>query len=345
MQLVVKGYNSIYKLNIMHRLNVILGNSGIGKTVLYDLVEIYNRDNTSGVTINSKLPVKVCPLSDWKDTIRNKSNTIFICDEFDVICEAKFSEYYSQYAIKNNLWFIISSRIDTRCKNLNYRKLSYSVNAMYTLRQKDGILYNVPYYDYSIVRKNNVSIDCVLVEDKNAGFTFFSSMLKHYPVFSSEGKSNLYNVILRLIKKGYKNILVFADMAALGCHIQDISAISNSTSDINIYLIDIYECFEYLLLRTNLLRNKNLVLKEFNNIEYFANQTISWENYFEDLIKRVTDNKVYRHTHKSNLKKCYYEDCNVCNPSILEKCDIALYGNKFIEMLKGTEFEFLLKYL
>lgn len=345
MRLVVKGYNSIYKLNIMHRLNVILGNSGIGKTVLYDLVDIYNSDTTSGVEISSSLAVNVCPISNWEKIISQSKNIILICDEFDVICEPKFSEYYSQYAIKNNLWFIISSRMDTRYKNLNYRKLSYSVNAMYTLRKKDGILYNVPYYDYSIVRKNNVSIDCVLVEDKKAGFTFFSSMIKHYPVFSSEGKSNLYTIILRLVKKGYKNILVFADMAALGCHIQDINSISKSTNDINIYLIDIYECFEYLLLRTNLLRNKKLVLKEFNNIEYFANQNISWAQYFEDLLKRVTDNKVYRHTHKSNLKKCYYETCNACNPSIIKKCDITIYGNKFIEMLKGTEFEFLLRYM
>ena len=77
----------------------------------------------------------------------------------------------------------------------------------------------------------------------------------------------------------------------------------------------------------------------------YANQFSSWEKYFENLIIKVTEGSFYKQSHRSKLNTCYYENSNDCTTNKKEKCDYGLEGNKFINLLVGTRFEFLLRYL
>ena len=100
-----------------------------------------------------------------------------------------------------------------------------------------------------------------------------------------------------------------------------------------------------LLLRTNLLNRLVDVKKELSVITDYANNYISWEKYFENLIRRVTTDKMYKYTHSGELRTCYYNSCSECNPNKRIKCDGFLEGDdKFVSLLNGTKYEFLLDY-
>lgn len=72
----------------------------------------------------------------------------------------------------------------------------------------------------------------------------------------------------------------------------------------------------------NLNKRKNGLIKdELSNLPKYANKLESWEKYFEDLVKRATYSKMYKHSHTSDLRDCYYINCSDCNVNKANKCD------------------------
>lgn len=298
------------------------------------------------MNISEKYSIVTSTLESWKRDITGSKNSIIVMDEFDVFCQPEFCTYYKDYAVKNNLWFVVIARIDSVYVTNHYKNMSYSVLSMYTLMTKDNITYNIPLFYYFLQKyKQGLTFDSILVEDSKAGYDFFMHLFYRYPVISvKSGKGAIIQALQEMINKGYKNILLFVDLAPYGCHIDEL-VMFETYNNVNIFVIDFYECFEYLLLSTNLLRNKKAVIKEFQNIDYYANQEYSWEKYFEALLKKVTDEKRYKQGNRGDLNPCYFEDCSMCNIYIQKNCDVALYGTKLLELLRGTQFEFLLNYV
>lgn len=339
-----------YKFSINRRFNAIKGDSGIGKSVFYTMVEDYNRTGSyAGITI--KVPqgyhLVTSTEESWQRDMTGLKDAIIVLDEFDAVCSDNFCTMHKNLSVQNNLWFIVMARIDSIYKNNKYKLLSYSVNALYTVATIDKVHYNVPLYSEILTqyKSQSFSFDAILVEDTKSGYEFFRRLFYRFPVKSADsGKSNIITVLENMKNAGYSNILLFVDLASYDCHMEELVEFAYYTA-LNIYIIDFYECFEYLLLTTNLLNHKEEVIKEFHNIEYFANQHYSWEEYFEELLKHVTDGKRYKQGHGDKLNPCYYKDCSCCGPYVMEKCDNVLQGTKFIELLRNTPFEFLLKYV
>ena len=200
--------NERYKFNIHRRLNIIKGNSGIGKTAFYELIETNEKNKNSGIKLKSPYPIRTCTVATWKSLVTTLKNTILVCDEFDVINSGIFSEYYKKYIVENNLWFIIMARVDSykTIDTNNYKKLSYSVSSIYTLQMQNGFITNIPYYDNSLIRTKKVNIDCIVVEDSKSGFTFLKYLFGNkYDVVSAEkGKSYIINKVKQVIEKGKK---------------------------------------------------------------------------------------------------------------------------------------------
>lgn len=338
-----------YKFSINRRFSVITGDSGIGKSVFYTMIEDYNRNGSyAGITIAVPKGYHLITSTEesWQRDMSSLKSAVIVLDEFDAVCSDNFCTMYKNLAVQNNLWFIVMTRIE-KPKYDRYKRLSYSVNALYTVATIDNVHYNVPLYNEILTKYKSqlFSFDAVLVEDTKAGYEFFRRLFYRYNVRNAEsGKSNIVSVLKEMEKAGCLKVLLFVDLASYGCHMNELKSFIYY-SNMTVYIIDFYECFEYLLLTTNLLNHKDEVIKEFNNIEYFANQSYSWEKYFEELLKRVTDGKRYKQGHGGKLNPCYYKDCYCCGPYIMEKCDNVLQGTKFIELLRKTPFEFLLKYV
>ena len=140
-----------------------------------------------------------------------------------------------------------------------------------------------------------------MVEDSNAGYDFFESIAvsKSWRVISAGGKSN----ICKLLKE-YENkrLLIIADGAAFGPEMDKVMKKINVSKHISIYLP---ESFEWLILKSNVLKDKNIaeILNHPNNyIE--SREYMSWERFFTSLLVNKTKDTYLRYS-KSKLNEAY----------------------------------------
>ena len=160
--------------------------------------------------------------------------------------------------------------------------------------------------------------------------------------YASSGKSSIVNDSKNLYDSGNRNLLIIVDLAAYGCHIEQLyQEVLKRCKGV---LIDTtYECFEEFLLQSNMYKDNVIVQEEFKDIYQYANKYISWETYFENLIYRVSKDTMFKYSHnRSELRDCYTEDCNNCNEHIRVKCTFNKSGDKFGLLLKDTKYK---KYL
>lgn len=332
--------NLSYHLVLDRRLNFIKGNSGEGKTTIAELVESSEVDPSINITCDYDCVVTTRKLI--SSTIKDKTHSLIIIDDLELVSSPLFASLVKEYTIKNDLCFLIMTREDSDDLSSSGR-LSFSINNIFKLVTKDNVrvlerYYNFPYY--------SGDFDLCITEDTKSGFEFFSKLITKFSVKSStSGKSTIISDVLNAVNEGvYKSILVILDTSAFGCHIEELYSRLRE-KDCNVSFISSYECFEELILRTNLVKNLELVRIHLNDLPKYANEYVSWETYFEVLLSHVTSGKLYHQRHKGNLNSCFYLDCSDCNSYKRDKCDSILDGTKLISLLKDTKYEFLLKYM
>lgn len=338
-------HSESYNLDIPleRRLTIIRGDSGTGKTTLVDLI----RENSFDLNIESDYPVIVGDDTNYEAIIRGSFRNIIIFDDEDCVGTKKFASLYYEYAVENDLYFLLITRevLDSfdSVQQTAFKQLSYSIDSIYELVSNGPNyslrrFYNIPDY--------NASLECnsVLVEDSTSGYefflAFFTSLFSNMEVFSAtNGKSSIVEDSLT-----HKDeiLLVIVDCASFGCHVEEFY--NRIVLRQHVYIINGYECFEEFLLRTNMFKLNELVASSFFDVCNEANRYNSWEKYFEHLINDCTRNKEYRYTHSSKLRKCYLAPCNSCNQFIMSKCDYydKTSTNKFVSLLVGTKYERLL---
>lgn len=100
-----------------------------------------------------------------------------------------------------------------------------------------------------------------------------------------------------------------------------------------------YECFEELLLRSNLV-NKLIKIDELD--EARLNSELSRETVYERLLKDITAGLPFETGHDKRLNFCWKSNCNECNRNKKHKCEFYIEGDKISNLLIGTKYE---KYL
>lgn len=335
-----------YHLELDRRINFIVGNSGTGKTTIVDLVN--SSLNDSSISINTNIELYPVTLLSWRNDIKSLTNKLIIMDDLEVVSTMEFASLVKNYCIKNNLYFLIMCRDDSDTIMSGCSFLSYSMNSIYKLVMQNGIHILVPYYKYSADTSNDY--DICIVEDSKAGLEFFKNLFKgRFEVVSSNGKSGIVDKVEEKIRMGYSNIFVIFDTASFGCHFEEFHRKLNRY-DINVCFMSTYECFEELLIQSNIVNHLDKVKYVLNDLPNFDNTHVSWETYFEEWLYTLTKDKQYvqRHgSHHSKLNDCYLIDCGskgrnkdgyICK----NLCDVFLKGNKFEEMLRETKYKILL---
>ena len=327
-----------YDLYFNRRINFIIGAGGAGKTTLASLVDLANTGDYD-ISLDSSYPIRIYRrLDDIQTDIVVLKDRIILIDDLSFIEKPLFASLVKEYCVSNNLWFIIMTRESVVYSTLGAR-LSYSTNSVYKLvGDRNKTL--AKYFNYKIDSSSNY--DCFLTEDTNSGFIFFKILLGDKVFHSTSGKSTIIQDINEKISEGYKNILVILDTAAYGCHMPYFDALFSDDDSFNVSFISDYECFEELLCKSNIVENNEIIVKELSVLENYANNFVSWENYFEDLIKRATSNKLYSHSHSSKIKNCYLDSCDNCSIYKRQKCDFNKSGDKLENLLRDTNYEFLL---
>ena len=326
--------SDIYKcsMTIERRITIIKGDSGTGKTTFVDML-----DNTIySAKVESSLPILIATNTTWR-LLFYSTNSILIFDDLEVVESGEFAKLMKENCVKNNLYFIIISRESLG----EMRKLSYSMDSVFEMcTDKDGIThYLVPYYKTNEEKIQYSDITKCLVEDNGKAKKFFEYALS-VPVVSADGKANVVKK-LEDIHNG-EMVLLFIDRSAFGCHADELRYMV-IMKKIQCQIPIGYECFEEMLLRTNMLNKKSLVITELSDLFQYANQFISWEKFFEDLLARATEGTKYAYKHSSGkLSSCYIDNCDDCNSYIKKKCDVAMDGDKLKVLFEETKYEWIL---
>ena len=284
-----------YSFDIIRNITVIQGDSATGKTTLIELLTEYKRRGSGqGITISSDVPCYVYSGdgTNWKyDLDIVKGSLVFIDEDYSFIFTKQFAEYLPQ---TDNYYIFI-----TRKPLYN---LPYSITEIYGIRTSGKFhfpekIYNEFYPLYPIPAQNDVRKDVlILVEDKEAGYQFFSSLVGPDRCITSEGNSSLYKKILAA--DNTNGILAIADGAAFGAYIDKVVKFAELKMHIALYFP---ESFEWMVLKSGILKDASLDEIMRHPQDYIDSaEYVSWERFFTDLLKEKTkDDPVKRYSKKS----------------------------------------------
>lgn len=325
-----------YDLEFGRRISVVTGDSGIGKSTILDIIS-----EPGDAEIKSTLPIQYADRTNWRTIMKGSDSSIIMFDDLTVVASREFANLIKS-SVEHDNYYILITREGMGINSL--AKLSISVDSLYTLAfNKESNMHTlqrlIPYHVVNITETN---CDCCLVEDKQSGFKFIKDNCKLDVFDSTSGKSTIIADAINLVSTG-KCVVVFMDLAGFGCHMYEYYQ-KIIRRRLPVFYVKDYECFEELILQTNMFKADIAVLQEFEDLDRYANKFISWEVYFEDLLHRVTKGKPYKcsHTRPSVISDCYFKDCSDCNSYVRQKCDKVLEGKKIIALLEGTKYERLL---
>ena len=313
----IKNSRNSYQFELRRNITILKGESGRGKTTLYDMIRDYNSfGRESGVSISCDKSILTLEGKDWEDNLTKIENSIVVIDE-----DSKFvrSKDFADRVDGSSNYFLIITR--------NYlAQLPYSVEEIYELQgennKKFRKVYSEIYRMYDNPYKGALPFlpEVIITEDEKSGYQFFRNVSEDNNIncISAGGKSN----ILRILKENdKKDVVIIADGAAIGAEIEDlVNKQRLSNRKIAIFLP---ESFEWLILKSGIIGNidKNKIDVPYDNID--SEKFVSWERYFTDLLIKSTKENKYMKYEKSHLSDFYLQDANV------EKIKNVINGIKF----------------
>lgn len=300
-----KSKRVLFEFSIRRNITVIKGDSATGKTTLLHMLYEYLRTGKqSGYSVSTNSEYYVYLRDevgrDWKDALYPLKNTIiFIEENNDFI----FTKEFAAFVKESGNYFVLVTRAPLKM-------LPYSIHEIYEIIT-DGKRTDIKesYHEFKEIYSNypileNNKIQNVVTEDSNSGYQFWMNVFKSRNVVSSGGNGNLIKQVKNL---SGGDTLVIADGAAFGSLIEScISSFQMQTDRrISIWLP---ESFEYLILRSGILKSEKLTQILENIPEYVdCEKYESWENFFTDLLVMLTSEGVEKYS-KSTLNTYYLQD-------------------------------------
>lgn len=305
----MKGIHSVkiadnrvkYSFDLTRNITVVQGNSGTGKTTLFDMVSDYARlKDKSKIQINcDKQCVVLRPDSDWQIMLERIADSIvFIDEESDYVNTQEFASAVK----KTDNYYVIFTRE-------NLHNLPYSVDEIYEIHTSGKLhtfrkIYRQQAncrYSTSQKKSSKHEFTSLLTEDAKSGYTFFQNYYSNSDVecVSAGANSSIYSW---LKKNREKNIFVVADGAAFGSEMNRVMNLQAHHPNITICLP---ESFEWLILKSGLIQNKDLESILANPSNYIeSSDYFSWEQFFTYYLVQSTKDEHYSYN-KSVLNKFY----------------------------------------
>ncbi len=289
-----------YSFELNRNITIVRGNSGTGKTTLYDMIAEYTRlGSNSGVQLSCDKECIALVDIDWKNQLRKTNDSIVFIDEgAEYLSSKDFAK-----AIKGTTnYYVIFNRE-------NLHELPYSVEEIYEIKTSGKYhRFEKAYkrgddYSYSLLkRKNQTKLKVLLLEDSKSGFQFFESFFKNSDVICETSESNTN--IFGYLKKNYESeITVVADGAAFGAEMDRIMKLQKQHPDkIKVFLP---ESFEWMILKSGIVKSSDLVKVLEQTSDYVeSSDYFSWEQFFTDYLVSITNGQPNQYK-KSNLNKYY----------------------------------------
>lgn len=332
-----------YRIEFERRIAIITGDSGRGKTELVDNIGV----SAPGVIFSSSRPVLVAG-DGWQFVIKEATESIIIFDDMDAVTTGEFSRLVKQTNANGN-FFVLICRDDL--KNFKFDQLSISVSEMYRwVCSEDGHEHYTERMYKEDSNKRGIIPDAVLIEDSTGGLTWFKEFFRNTDIIVSSigGKGAVNKGIDKLLKGcamkkiACNNILVIVDLSAFGAYmrgfVDQCKLLSERCSQVEVFYLDCYECFEEFLLRTNLV--SKIDNTSCNDLT-LLNKNVSWEKSYFSILQGVTKGQPFSYKEKGTLSECYTTDCGICKSS----CKFKMSGNKQKALILNSKYDFLLDLL
>lgn len=300
--IIVSNRDAKFKFDLNRNITIVRGNSGTGKTTLYNMIVDYTRlGEKSGVNLSSTKKCVALTDINWKNQLESIEDSIVFIDEGAEYIKSK--EFAHQIKNSNNYYVIFNRE--------NLHELPYSVNEIYEIKKSGKYHLFKPVYKskkhlyYLNKNKPQKKYNALLTEDSKSGFQFYENYFKESDIHcnTSVGNSNIYGW---LKEHSDEKTIVIVDGAAFGSQIDKVLKLKSSIH------FDLYcpESFEWLILKSGLIKTRgiNELLEQpeayIESLDYF-----SWEKFFEKYLIDITLDSPYAYS-KANLAEVYYHRHN-----------------------------------
>lgn len=234
-----------FRFTVQRNITIVRGDSGTGKTTLYEMVADYTRLGTqSGVTVQCDRPCVALTDIDWRNQLSRISDSLVFVDEG---LEEVASDAFAAAARESSNYYIIFCREELP-------NLPYSVNEVYRIKTsgkyhsfvqmyKEG-----DHYQYSQSRvKPKHDFDVLLTEDSKSGLQFYSNRFKGSKVRCETAGTNS-GILKWLLNHAGTHVFVIADGAAFGPYVDRVLKLQKESPDY--VTVCLPESFEWLLLKS-----------------------------------------------------------------------------------------------
>lgn len=298
----VSNRDASFKFELHRNITVVRGDSGTGKTTLFEMIADYTRlGNASGVNISCKKKCVALVDIDWKNQLNHtKDSIVFIDEGFQ---ELKTSAFSSAASATDN-YFVIFTRD-------SLHNLPYSVEEIYEIKTSGKYHTFRKMFrsgkNHMYGRTGRFSYNYCLTEDSKSGYQFFKGVFSETQVSVSTAQSNS-SVFNWLNQHKDKTTFVIADGAAFGSEIDRILKLQESG---NVqFRIALPESFEWLILESGLIKTNTLADVLNNPSDHVeCGEYFSWERFFTAYLVSNTVNTPFEYS-KSGINPVYLIKAN-----------------------------------
>lgn len=294
-----------FSLVLERNITILSGDSATGKTTLVEMLRDYEENgSSSGVSVRCSKACRILSGRDWEYRLKGIENSIVFIDEGNAFVK---SQAFAETIRGSSNYYVLITRE-------SLYQLPYSVNSILTLKKttsksKKTYVKSYPQYDRLDSPLRELSgLQRIITEDSNSGNDLFSYIAQKMGIscISAQGKSNVFSVTQKQTGSG---ILIVADGAAFGAEMEKIAHFMEAhPGQLRLYLP---ESFEWLILKSGILKNQTptAILQDPSS---YIDSTLyfSWEQYFTELLVRLTQNTVMRYS-KDHLNHAYLQEGNV----------------------------------
>ena len=295
----ISNQRNTYKSKLNRNITILCGDSGTGKTTLYDMIRDYNNmGRESGVKISGGNIVTL-EGKNWEDELDKLSNAVVVIDEGSKFVFSK--EFASKVKGCDNYFLIITR---------NYLpQLPYSVDEIYRIKGRgkkkefERVYTDIDkFYDNPDPNRFPFRPDIIITEDSKSGYEFFLDTVKNTNIKceAAGGKSKIKGLL-----KKYEsfNVIIIADGAAIGSEVD--SLVKEQELSYGKLALFLPESFEWLILKTDEFENYAGITETYNYAD--SKKYESWEQYFTDFLIKLTKGNRYKEYSKGKLSSFYMQ--------------------------------------
>lgn len=296
-----------YELNLKRNITVVRGDSGTGKTTLFDLVRDAESDPDSGITVSCDYPCVALANHDWQRHLSKINNSVVFVDEG---LRGIGGKVFASLAKKTGNFFVIFSREPLF-------NLPYSVNEIYRMKTSGKKLHRLEpvyranskhLYDPSKSRSSE-DYTAVLVEDKKSGYEFYATRFKESAELSCVSAGSKSKIYTWLTEHERGRVFVIADGAAFGPEAERVLKLQSQFPDR--LSVCLPESFEWLLLKALFANNKEVADALENTPRHVDSKDyMSWEQFFTKILVSKSSERQGMRYRKTKLTKAYLTQAN-----------------------------------